>query len=309
MKNIRKYIGTTIAAITLWSTTACTPSYIYDLPVNKAETGIIETETHSGDTGDLLPEGSTFEVHYIDVGQADSSFIECNGHTMLIDGGNVDDSSLIVSYLQQENIDYLDYVVCTHAYEDHVGGLSGALATIQVGTVYAPITGATTKAYSNFKNKVKEQGLEITHPTVGETIELGSSDVQFIGPITEDYEDINNTSIVLRVTYGDTSFFFTGDAERESEQDILNSEYNISADVLKVGHHGSASSTTYPFLREIMPRIAVIQVGQGNSYGHPNVNTISRLEDAGAAVYRTDLNGTVIIKSDGENLTVETEKK
>ena len=250
---------------------------------------------------------SSFTIHYIDVGQADASLVLCDGKTMLIDGGNVADSSLIVAYLKKLNIDYLDYIVCTHAHEDHVGGLSGALSVARAGVVYAPQTETNSKAYNNFLRKVSEQNLRITHPTIGSCITLGNSNIQFIGPISEATSDLNNSSIVLKITYGDTSFLFTGDAEREEEQTLLGKEM-LESDVLKVGHHGSDTSTSYPFLREVMPEYAVISVGKSNSYGHPTETVLSRLRDADVKVYRTDLQGDIIVRSDGENITVTATK-
>ncbi|MGN0107262.1 MAG: ComEC/Rec2 family competence protein [Hominilimicola sp.] len=255
-----------------------------------------------------VPENSQFEVHYIDVGQADAALVECDGETMLIDGGNAADSSLIAAYLRQEDISSIDYVVCTHAHEDHVGGLSGALSVAQAEHVYAPVTESDSKAYKNFKKKIAEQGLETEHPYVGDTFLLGNSTVEFLGPVEEDKNDLNNTSIVLKITYGNTSFLFTGDAESEEEKEILESGSNLKSTVLKVGHHGSNTSTSYPFLREVMPQYAVISCEKGNSYGHPHEETLSRLSDAGVEIYRTDLNGTVVMTSDGENITVMTEK-
>ncbi len=254
-----------------------------------------------------VPVGSNMSVKFIDVGQADSTLITADGQSMLIDGGNVADSDIIASVLKKNDIDRLDYVVCTHAHEDHVGGLSGALSVASVDTVYAPITGADTKAYTNFVEKVSEQGLELTHPVADMHIPFGNGTVTFLGPVHEQYDDINNTSIVLRIDYGSTSFLFMGDAERESEQDILNEGYNLKADVLKVGHHGSASSTTYPFLREVMPQYAVISCGKDNSYGHPDPHTVSRLTDAGAQVLRTDIEGDIEMVSDGSSIAINKE--
>lgn len=251
-----------------------------------------------------LPENSNFEVHYIDVGQADAALVLCDDETMLIDGGNVADSSLIVSYLNKRNISHLDYVIGTHAHEDHIGGLSGALSVATAGKVYAPKTEADSKAYQNFKSKVQAQGLQITNPTPNETFTLGSSSVRILAPITESVSDINNTSIILKITYGSTSFLFTGDAEREEEQDIINKGYDLSATVLKVGHHGSENSTSYVFLREVMPEYAIISVGKNNSYGHPTEEALSRLRDSDTKVYRTDLQGDIIAKSDGKTVTI-----
>lgn len=252
---------------------------------------------------------SYFEVHFIDVGQADCSLIICDDSAMLIDGGNVADSSLVVSYLLSENIIELDYVICTHAHEDHVGGLNGPLNKFTVtNEIIAPATGADSKCYQDFLDAVQKQGKTVFVPDAGYTFSLGSSTVEILGPITEDHEDINDTSVVSRITYGETSFLFTGDAEREAEADILEAGYDISADVLKVGHHGSENSSTYPFLREVMPEYAVISVGENNSYGHPTEEALSRLTQCGATVLRTDILGHIIVKSDGENIEFETEK-
>ena len=245
-----------------------------------------------------------FTVHFIDVGQADAALILCEGASMLIDGGNREDSDLIATYLDKQNIDYLDYVVCSHAHEDHVGGLSGALATTRAGEVFAPETGADTKVYRNFETKVKEQGLSLQHPHPGDTRLLGSARIEFLGPVFEKTEELNDTSIVLKITYGETAFLFTGDAERESELSILDTGADVSADVLKVGHHGSSSSTSYPFLREVSPSVAIISAGKNNDYGHPHKEVISRLSDAEAEIYRTDENGDIIVTSDGTAVTV-----
>lgn len=253
-------------------------------------------------------EESFFEVHFIDVGQADCSLIICDGETLLIDGGNVADSSLVVSYLLSEGVEELDYVINTHAHEDHVGGLNGPLNKFTVTeAVFAPETGADTDCYNDFLTAVEKQGLELTVPEAGDSFELGSSLVTFIAPIHEEYSNLNNTSIVVKITYEETSFLFTGDIEREAEEDILAAGFDISADVLKVGHHGSETSTTYPFLREVMPEIAVISVAEGK-YGHPAEAVLSRFRDSDTRVYRTDMQGHIKITSDGKTLTVTTNK-
>lgn len=255
-----------------------------------------------------IPENSNFEVHFIDVGQADSALIECDGETMMIDGGNVADSNVVAAYLKKEDVTELNYVVCSHAHEDHVGGLSGALSVTKADNIYAPKTEANTKAYKNFKKKAEEQNVEIKHPNVGDEIQLGSSMVEFLGPVDENGKDLNSTSIVLKITYGNTSFLFTGDAESDEEEEILNSGADLKSTVLKVGHHGSRTSTSYPFLREVMPQYAVISVEKGNSYGHPNEETLSKLSDAGVEVYRTDESGDIVMTSDGNSISITTSK-
>lgn len=262
----------------------------------------------SSTPNEIPPENSELQVHYIDVGQADAIFLSCDGHNMMIDGGNVADSSLVYSYLNKLGVSQLDYVIATHAHEDHVGGLAAILKRCDVGTIYSPVTSYSTKAFSNFNKYVEAQGKTITVPTPGTTFQLGSAQVEIVGPITIDSSDPNNTSIVCRVSHGNNHFLFSGDAEREEEQAILAAGYDLSANVYKVGHHGSDTSSSYPFLREIMPSIAVVSVGKDNSYGHPDDNTLSRLKDAGATVYRTDLHGDIIITSNGTNVDVATEK-
>ena len=251
---------------------------------------------------------SGFSVHFIDVGQGDSALVICDGKTMLIDGGKPHASSIIYTYLKKLGIEYLDYIVASHADDDHIGGLSAPLSKMKVGSVLAPETEANTSSYTNFKTKATEQGLTIRHPKPGDTLTLGSSKTTFLGPITESGSDRNNGSIVMKVVYGETSFLFTGDAEREEEQQILSTGCDLSATVLKVGHHGSRNSTTYPFLREIMPKYAVISVGKDNSYGHPTEDTLSRLRDADVKVYRTDMQGDIIAVSDGKTVTITTKK-
>lgn len=245
---------------------------------------------------------SSFAVHFIDVGQADAVLVMCTEKTMLIDGGNAEDSNLIYAYLQKQNITHLDYVVCTHAHEDHVGGLSGALTAATAGKVMAPVTDYNTKAFRNFVAKAEARGCEITVPKAGETFLLGDATVTVLGPVKK-YSDTNNTSIVLRVVYGNTSFLFTGDMESTAEKDLLESGAMLQATVLKVGHHGSDTSTCYAFLKAVAPRYGVISVGKNNQYNHPSELILSRLRDADVTLYRTDMQGDIICTSDGTDVT------
>lgn len=264
-------------------------------------------ETPAVQPTDSQTEAAGLSVHFIDVGQADCALLECSGQTMLIDGGNVDDSSLVVSYLDSCGIDYLDYVVCTHAHEDHVGGLSGALNSCAAGQVFAPVTEYDTKAFGNFVKYTQAQGLEVTVPEADDTFALGDAQVTVLGPRRE-YEETNDTSIVLRVDYGETSFLFTGDMETTAEYDLLEDGCELGATVLKVGHHGSSTSSSYVFLREVMPEYAVISCGADNSYGHPHDEVMSRLYDARVTVYRTDEQGTVVAESNGKQVSFTTGK-
>lgn len=247
-----------------------------------------------------------FSIRFIDVGQADAALITCDGEHMLIDGGNREDSSLLYSLLERENISHFRYVVGTHAHEDHIGGIPGALQKASADLVLSPVTDYDSKAFANFKKAADANG-GIVIPSVGDTYDLGSARFTIVG-VNSDSSNPNNTSIVLRLVYGDTSFLFTGDAERETEQVLLNSSYTLKSDVLKVGHHGSDTSTTYPFLREVMPQYAVISCGAGNSYGHPDEGVLSKLRDANAEVFRTDLQGDILCTSDGTSLSWETQK-
>lgn len=270
-----------------------------------------------GGSADVVPNPSSaaaavdtveapFEMHFIDVGQALSVLVECDGQYMLYDGGNVDDGSLIVSYLQSQGVEQLEYVFCSHAHEDHVGGLAAALAYFPAYHVYSPVTEASTKCFKDFVKYTQQQGLQVEVPAVGTTWPLGGATVTMVGPVAQ-YSDTNDTSIVLRIEYGSTSFLLTGDMEKTAETDLVNSGVNLRADVLQVGHHGSSTSTGYLFLNAVLPEMGVISCGTGNKYGHPHEETLSILRDAKVDVYRTDLQGTITIGSDGQNFTVGTE--
>lgn len=252
------------------------------------------------------PEGSSFAVHFVDVGQADAALILCDGQAMLIDGGNAEDSNLLYTYLKKQNVSHLTYVVGTHAHEDHIGGIAGALNYATAGKVYSPVTDYDTKAFQNFKKAAQNRGCDLTVPKVGEAFSLGSANCEVLAVNTE--SDTNNSSIVLRITYGEVSFLFTADAEREVEQVLLDRDAKLSSTVLKVGHHGSDSSTSYAFLREVSPAYAIISVGKDSTYGHPTEEVLSRLRDADVKTFRTDLQGDVICTSDGKTVTFTTDK-
>ena len=248
-------------------------------------------------------------VDFVDVGQADFIVVECDGVYMTIDGGNVADSQLVYAYLKQRGISDIDTVVITHAHEDHCGGVSAILTYAEVGKVYCPVTEFPTAAFESVLTLLDKKGLEITVPVPGEAFTLGSAFVQIFGPVGS-YENVNDTSIVLKITFGEKSFLFTGDAEYDAEHDIINAGFDLSADVLKVGHHGSYTSTSYVWLKAINPQYAVISSNRTEKpeYNHPHSGLVSRLRDNDTTVYRTDLQGTVTCITYGTELAFMVER-
>lgn len=244
----------------------------------------------------------TMSVHFIDVGQADSALLECNGQYVLIDGGNVADGDDVVNYLLNAGVKELAAVFCSHAHEDHVGGLAAVLEAIPTKAVYAPTRTYSSNCFDQFVYYADQQHLSIEIPAPGTSLSYGDLSVTVLGPL-KSYPETNDTSLVLMVRFGDTRFLFTGDMERTAEIDLLDANVPVKADVLKVGHHGSNTSTSYRFLYEVDPAYAVISVGKDNDYGHPHEEPMSRLSDAEVKVYRTDVLGTIVAVSDGDDIT------
>lgn len=269
--------------------------------------GAAQATGNTGAENTGIAQAGTLTVTWLDVGQGDAAVIQCDGQSMLIDGGKPEKSSYIYAWLQQHGLSYLDVIVATHVDADHIGGLSGALNYASVGTAYCPVTTGTTETFQSFVKYLAQRGKQITVPIAGETFALGGAQVQILGPLHR-AEDSNDNSIVLKVSFGATSFLFTGDAERAEEQDLLNAGVNLQSTVLKVGHHGSDTSTSYPFLRAVAPQYAVISVGAGNSYGHPTEAVLSRLRDAGVTTFRTDMQGEITAVSDGQTINFSTAK-
>lgn len=245
-------------------------------------------------------------AHFIDVGQGDASFIELpNGDTMLIDAGISSSGDDIIEYIEDLGYSDIDYVVATHPHADHIGGMAEVIDAFEIGSIYMPKAVSTSKTYENLLETIQDKGLSIHTGRAGvEVLNTDDLTILMFAPVQEEYSNLNNYSIVLKITYGDTSFLYTGDAE-DSLDEITG---DIEADVLKVGHHGSDTSTTSDFLARVNPSYAVISVGEGNNYGHPALSTIELLEGYTSNIYRTDLNGTVVISSDGVNINVDTER-
>lgn len=249
------------------------------------------------------------DVHFIDVGQGDSILVVCNGEAMLIDGGDNDAEDIVPDYLRRQGVTHLNYIVATHPHADHIGGLDAVARAVSADTVYTSCVDYDTKSFRDFLTDVTAGGGEVLFPDPDSTFDLGGATVTVLGPRTYNVpESWNNASIVLRLVYGGTSFLFTGDMEQAEETELLEAGCDVSCDVLKVGHHGSSTSSGYRLLYEAAPTAAVISCGTNNDYGHPHQEALARLRDAGVShILRTDESGTVVFHSDGTNLTYTTE--
>ena len=250
-------------------------------------------------------------VHYIDVGQADCALIETDGKYVLIDGGNREDGQLVVSYLQEQGVEELEAVICSHAHEDHVGGLPSVLAVFPAKAVYSPTKTYSSEVYDDFLYYTDQQGLEVTIPEPGDEFIVGQARFTVLGP-TKSYAETNDTSIIVLLEHLNIRFLFTGDMETAAENDMLDywdGRLNWNVDVLKVGHHGSNTSSGYRFVYETDPEYAIISVGEGNSYGHPHEEVTSRYSDAGIPMFRTDMLGTIYATTDGYNVTITWENQ
>lgn len=255
---------------------------------------------------------SRVEVHFIDVGQGDSILIRCDGYDILIDAGENDQGSVVNAYLDNAGVKDLDLVIGTHPHSDHIGGLDTVLSEHDAAQVILPTIPdsqtPTTRTYEDVLDAIDAQGLSITEPVPGDVYTFGEGKLEILGPVTDSYDNLNDFSVVCRLDYGEISFLFTGDMESDAEADLIASGANLDADILKVGHHGSSTSTSQAFLDAVSPEACVIEVGEGNSYNHPHKEVMDRFQQKNCVVYRTDLNGNVLCETDGENCAVQTEK-
>ncbi len=244
----------------------------------------------------------------IDVGQGDSSLIQVNNKNILIDAGPYESKDYLINYLKNLNIKTLDYVIATHPHEDHIGSMNSIIKTFNINNFLAPKVYHNTESFLSMVNELNKKSLKINIIKKGtdDFIDLGNNTKVYVfSPIKDTYDNLNNYSPIIKIVYGNTSFLFTGDAEEDLEKEVLITNSNLSSNVLKIAHHGSSTSTTENFLSAVSPNISVISVGINNSYKHPSIKTLNLLEKYNIKYYRTDEDGTIIIKSDGNNLYVE----
>lgn len=267
----------------------------------------VSAYSHSDDKPDTAKPSSAdnniLSVSFIDVGQGDCEFIQFpNGECMLIDSGEKENAEKVIEIVRASGYSQIDYVVATHPHTDHIGAMAEVIDAFDIGKVYMPKASASTKTFENLLKTIQNKNLQINTAKAGVTvIDDGMLEVKFLSPIKSSYDDLNNYSAVLKVTYGEDSYLFTGDAESLVENELLeNAYYELDSDILKVGHHGSRTSSTEEFLFAVSPDYALIEVGEGNSYNHPHTETLEKLENMGIDVLRTDEQGTITVTSSGD---------
>lgn len=258
----------------------------------------------------LLPsaEGKC-EVHFIDVGQGDAEFLRTESGCILIDAGTTDSRHDLVAYLEKYT-EKIDYMILTHPHEDHIGGASEVIESLEVVNLIMPDAVSSSAAFSRLLDSVEKKGVDAHIAAPGDTYSVGDLQIEILSPLEESYENTNDYSAVVHARFGGVTFLFTGDAEAAVEKALLE-EYpssKLRSDVLKVGHHGSKTSSTEAFLNAVHPEIAVIEVGADNSYGHPSQKVLDRLDALESRVYRTDISGNIVLTTDGDTIDAVTEK-
>lgn len=247
------------------------------------------------------------KVHFVDVGQGDAVLVQGpGGENVLIDGGERQPG--VLAYLKKNGVKKLDVLVATHPHSDHIGGLSDVLREVPVKEVWIDGQVHTSKTYENFLNAIDRSGAAFNEARRGKEIRAGQLVFKVLHPREPFLESLNNNSVVLKLDYGQLSFLFTGDAETEAERSILEYDSNLKSTVLKLGHHGSRTSSSEPFLDAVRPEVAVYQAGLGNSYGHPHRETINKLRRLNIRFYGTDTSGAIVISSQGQSYDIKTEK-
>lgn len=264
-------------------------------------------ESSRVDTTDMI------NVHYIDVGQGDCTLVVCGGETLLIDAGENGHEQQIINYLNSVGVKKLDYVVATHQHSDHIGGIPEVLENFGANNIIMPrLTEAqtpTNSTYTAFLKAIQKSGAKVISSKVGAEYTLGGATFKIFGPVTNDAEDINNMSVVVKVTYGENMFLFTGDAETEEEKEVIETGANLDCDVFHAGHHGSYTSSSKDFLNAVTPEICIISCGADNDYGHPHDAALKRIKKHTQDIYRTDICGSIVITGDGSTLSVTYENQ
>lgn len=252
----------------------------------------------------ISPEDIGLTVSFIDVGQGDSTLIECGEEAMLIDAGLYGERNAVCSYLSNRDIESLNYCVATHPHADHIGGMSEVIYRFDVDTLVYPICDNDSEQWNYVLDACDEKGVSYFNPQPGDSFTLGDATITLFSPSKkDDYDNLNNYSMVLKLEYGDISFLFTGDAEKEVEKSLVSKGFDLRADVLKCGHHGSSTSTCKTFLEAVNPAAAVISCGKDNEYGHPHKETIESLNKKNIQVFRTDLSSTIVAQSNGKKIS------
>jgi len=257
-----------------------------------------EDTSHRG----TQPDENEIVVTFLDVGQGDSIVIRSRDNAVLIDGGEFSQRDVVLGYLREAGIRRLCFVVATHPHSDHIGSLGTVLGRMEVGALIMPDRTNNTIAFEALLESIESNNIPVTFPDPGYRLKAGIIDLTVLAPHDAGASNLNNASIVTRLEHGETSFLFTGDAEAESEAAMVSGGMKIESNVLKVGHHGSRTSTTKSFLDRVNPSVAVISVGTGNNFGHPNEEVVAQLESAGIAVYRTDKHGTIQMVTNGRQI-------
>lgn len=271
---------------------------------SQSTSGMNDRETT---TPEPTPATGDMTVHFLDVGQGLSIFVQSRDETLIYDGGDRDKSSFVVAYLQEQGVTEIDYLINSHYDSDHLAGLIGCLNAFEVDHVICSDYVDDTKPYQSFVDTVQKQGLTMEHPAAGDEISFGTGKFIVLAPETIDENDSNGNSVAIKLINGDTSFIFTGDAESNSEAAMCQSGIDLDCDVLVPSHHGSATGTSWEFLQQTVPEYAVISCGKDNQYGHPHKDTMDKLEAMEIQVFRTDLQGTIVVSSDGQKLTWDRE--
>ena len=261
-------------------------------------------DINSNNKSNYISTENDLKVYFIDVGQADSILVANKQEYMLIDAGNNDDGNDVVDFLREKGIDRIDYLIGTHPHEDHIGGLDTVINNFEINNIYMPKIETTTKTFKDVLNAISNKKLKVTAPKKGDKFTVGEANAEVMTDSILNKDNLNLSSIVIRLEFENNSFLFMGDAETENEKTITWPK----TDVLKVGHHGSNTSTSQKFLNEVSPTYGVIMAGKDNSYGLPKENILNRLTKLNVKLYRTDLNGTIEMSSNGNEIHIVTEK-